>query len=181
MTFKGCDATNCFALLIDVQEKLFSKIYECDELKKKIIAVLLSFKALNVPILTSEQYPKGLGNTLTSLKEYVDIIFEKITFSCVKDTQLAAKIQNYFPKSCIVIGIETHICVLQTVRDLVEKGFHVIVLQDATSSRKLIDKQSGLSEMERMGARISTCETILFEMLNSKEHPQFKNISKNIK
>ena len=181
MTFKACDADNTFALLIDVQEKLFPKIYKCDELKEKITLLLKGLKALGIPILRSEQYPKGLGKTIFPLEEYADNVFEKTTFSCMQDTELASEIQKFTPKSCIAFGIETHICVLQTVRNLIENGFSVIVCQDATSSRNEIDKQSALSELGRMGARITTCETILFEMLQAKEHPQFKTISQCVK
>ena len=143
--------------------------------------MLKGLKALGIPILRSEQYPKGLGKTIYPLEEYTNNVFEKTTFSCMQDAKLASEIQKFTPRSCIVMGIETHICVLQTVRDLIENDFSVIVCQDATSSRSEIDKQSALSELRLMGARITTCETILFEMIKAKEHPQFKTISQCVK
>ena len=135
-----------------------------------------AFKLLNIPIHLSEQYPKGLGHTLEPIKNALRCEpFEKTRFSS------ANHILSEPVSSWVLVGIETHVCVLQTAYDLLAAKKQVIIPLDATSSRSQVDYESALDELKSLGARITTCETLLFELLLDAQAVQFKSISKLIK
>lgn len=167
-------------LLIDIQEKLFGKIYDHDRLLTKIQILVAAVKLLHIPILLTEQYPQGLGSTVKGLSDQ-HIRLEKTAFSCAADPQIKNEIMSLPVRTWILAGIETHICVLQTARDLLDQKKEVIIPQDATSSRHLLDRQSALDELRLMQARVTTVETLLFDLLVDAKHPQFKAISQLIK
>ena len=149
-------------------------MHEREILKKKLSLLTYAASLLNIPLYLTEQYPEGLGKTILELNPHKS--YTKTAFSC-----LGALKEDLATPYWIVAGIESHVCVLQTVRDLIKSGKQVVVLQDAIASRSLLDHTSALQEMRAMNARITTVETLLFELLQDAKHPQFKAISQAVK
>ena len=180
------DSSNCSLLLIDVQTKLFPKISEAQPLENSILDCLEVFYTLNVPIFFSEQYPKGLGFTIDKVLEkllsYKAYKFEKTSFSCFPNTLESCKAGKVLKtKQIILIGIETHICVLQTALDLKEKGYEVFIISEAVGSRKTYDKEFAIKRMINNGIHVITFEMMLFELLRDSSNKHFKNLSSLIK
>ena len=180
------DSSNSSLLLIDVQDKLFPKIYEPKNLENAILDCLEVFSTLDIPIFFSEQYPNGLGLTIDRVLEKLLFCkaykFEKTSFSCFPTTSTtlhADQILN--SKQVILIGIETHICVLQTAVDLKGKGYEVYVIFEAVGSRKIYDKELAIKRMIKYGIQVVTFEMMLFELLRDSKNKHFKNLSSLIK
>ena len=180
------DSSDSSLLLIDVQKKLFPKILDAQGLENSILDCLEVFYTLNVPIFFSEQYPKGLGFTtdkvLEKLISYKAYKFEKTSFSCFPNSLEpcnAGKILK--AKQVVIIGIETHICVLQTAMDLKNKGQEVFVIFEAVGSRKKYDKEFAIKRMINNGIQVITFEMMLFELLRDSKNKHFKNLSSLIK
>lgn len=163
-------------LLIDIQEKLFAKVAGAALLASRLQILSKACTLLQIPIVLTEQYPQGLGKTIDALS-HIPVSFEKTAFSCLGDEKIKKAIIASGCQSWIVAGIESHVCVLQTVRDLLKNKMIPIVVQDALSSRNLLDHTSAIEEMRSLGARITTTETLLFELLQDAKHPQFKQIA----
>lgn len=167
-------------ILIDVQEKLIAKMYNKEALTQVLIQTIKAFQILEIPIILTEQYPKGLGKTIPDLHKILHsstLIFEKESFSACKESKIAAKIKEIDKKNWVLIGVEAHVCVLQTAFDLCEDSKKVTILQDGISSRNLEHKESALKEMEKKNCRMTCLETLLFELLGNAKHPKFKEIS----
>lgn len=166
-------------LIIDVQEKLLNAVFNKDLCGKKAAIVAETAKILGIPLVVTEQYPKGLGSTVEEVKKSLDEaqFFEKTSFSAfdkVKDA-LSDK------KQVVIFGIETHICVSQTVESLINAGYEVHVVKDACGSRAEAEYIAGLERMKDNGAHILTTEIALFEWLKSSKHPKFKEVQMLIK
>ncbi len=134
-----------------------------------------------MPIAYSEQYPQGLGATeesLLSLLEGKAERFEKQSFSCASEPHINTVLNQWKRKQIVVAGMETHVCVLQTVLELRDMGFQVYVVEDAVSSRKNRDKELALQRMQQNGVVIVSKEMVMFEWLHRADHPKFKEISK---
>lgn len=174
---------NSIALLIDIQEKLFPSVHHGDALIENVQKLLAGLRVLQVPIIYSEQYPKGLGGTLESLRNnLVDATYvTKTSFSCCAAEDFIPTLEQYARKVVLVMGIETHICVQQTVLDLLEKEYQPVVVADCVSSRKDYNKEIALERMRQEGAVITTVESILYEMMGSAKAPEFKQILEIIK
>jgi hypothetical protein len=174
---------NTLALIIDVQERLFPHIYEKEILEKNIRILISGLKILDIAILVTEQYPKGLGFTIPALNEVLpsNPAIEKISFSCCDEPAFIKSLAHSGQKSIIIAGIESHVCVLQTVIDLFKQGYQPIVIEDCVSSRNPNDKKIALKRMRQEGAIVSTYESILFELLRVSGTEQFKAISKLVK
>lgn len=165
-------------LLIDVQERLFSKIFEHEKLQDVFLKAAQAFQILQIPIYVTEQYPKGLGETVKPIKRVLGSashFYEKNTFSAVKEPEILPIFKT--KEQWILMGLETHICVLQSAFDLIDLSKEVIVLQDAVGSRDPSNKKSALEEMGKKKIRISCLETLLFELLGHAKHKNFKSIS----
>lgn len=173
---------DAIVLVIDIQEKLMPAILEKEELVNKSKILISGAKILEVPIFVTEQYPKGLGKTIGEIDALTknDPIFEKISYTCCTD-EVLAYLEKSKRKQVIITGVETHVCVYQTTRDLLNHGYSVFVASDAVSSRTLENKQNGIALMKDMGAVISNTETLLFDMLKISGTPEFKAISKLVK
>jgi len=178
------DAQSTLLMVIDIQEKL------CKAMDPEILAsttanvsiLLEASREYNIPVLVSEQYPAGLGATIPELKEAAAITpLEKMSFSCCGDEGIVAKIAGSGRKTIIVTGMETHICVLQTVLDLLKNGYDVQVVSDAVISRKKGNWRIGLSLAAAAGALISSTETILFQLLQRAGTAEFKKLSKLVR
>lgn len=169
-------------LLIDIQEKILSVIFENERVVENALKLIMGFNVMRLPIYFTEQYPKGLGNTKAELlKELNGSAIQKMSFSCSGAGDLFGELINNDIKQVVVCGIESHVCVQQTVLDLLSNGFQVNVAADAVSSRKKFDYESALNRMNKNGAEITTTESVLFELLNICGTEEFKSVSKIIK
>jgi nicotinamidase-related amidase len=173
----------CVGLMIDFQERLLPHIHENELLLKNTEILIRGLQALEIPVLVTEQYTKGLGFTVDALKQLFPSFqsIEKIAFSCCDDEQFAVKLKSLAKKYIIIAGIESHVCVLQTSMDLLEKGFTPVVVEDCVSSRKLNDKLLAIKRIDKMGGLITTYESILFELTRFAGTETFKAISKLVK
>lgn len=172
------------AVLIDVQSKLFPHIANSDDLLAQSIKLIKGLKALNIPILVTEQYPKGLGATLPELIEALGDSYnpiEKMSFSVCGSAEFMLALKETHRYNLIVAGIEAHVCVQQTILDLSEKYVNPVLIQDCISSRNENDKSVAVDRMKTLGITLATAESILFEMCRSAEAPEFKTISKIVK
>jgi nicotinamidase-related amidase len=143
--------------------------------------LLAAARILDVPALVSEQYPKGLGHSAPELGLQDEPRIEKTVFSAVRaDGFDRSKIARHERGQAIVCGIETHVCVSQTIHDLLARGVEVHVPADAVGSRHQIDYERGLERLQRAGAVVSTVETALFELLGQAGTPEFKSVQKLI-
>ncbi len=170
-------------LIIDIQERLFPVITGNNLLLENVLKLLKGINVLSIPVFYTEQYSKGLGDTLKVIKdELVETsALQKMTFSCSGSTELMDEIRKAKVSQLIICGVEAHVCVQQTVLDFLANGFFVSVPADAISSRKIIDYEISLSRMRDAGADITTVEAILFELLEVCGTPEFKAVSKIVK
>lgn len=173
-------ASESAVILIDVQEKLTPLISGYEQLIAACEWVLSVATTLGVPLILSEQYPQGLGPTLPELNQLcVDAVkIEKNHFSCAADTIAFKKIQNLKRKQLVLIGIETHVCVLQTALDLLRHDYEVFVVVDAVSSRALHDKEVAIARMQQQGVQVISKEMALFEWAHLAGTQVFKDLSK---
>ncbi|HAT2139225.1 TPA: isochorismatase family protein [Legionella pneumophila] len=167
-------------VLIDVQEKLTPAILNLDLFLARCEWLLKLARKLDVPVLASEQYPKGLGRTVSPLSSYInqEECIEKIHFSCMQEPQYINLLKGYNKNQLILIGIEAHVCVLQTAIEMKGYGFDVFVVVDGVSSRSEFDLKYGLKRMKQNGIHLITAEMVLFEWLKQAGTAEFKAISK---
>lgn len=171
-------------LLIDVQDKLFPLVDHSCEVFKKIHLLIEGFNILDIPIWVSEQYPEGLGSTLERLKNVLKpntVYLRKTSFSCLKDDSLRKTLLASSIDQWILAGIEAHVCVLQSAKDLIKAGKQVAVINDAISSRSIYDFSTAIAEMRDIGVRVTSTETVLFELVENSKAPEFKSISSLVK
>ena len=175
---------NTQAILVDVQEKLFHHIYDFQNLEINLNKLLQGLMNLDIPFIVSEQYTKGLGHTILSLRETIDSLYqplEKIEFSCADNPNMMSKINDMGRKNVLLFGIESHVCILQTAVDLKEKGYNPIVIEDCVSSRNINDKKIAMERLKSEGIVLTTMESILFELCRISGNSRFKTISKIVK
>ena len=171
-------AETAHLLVVDVQEKLLPKIRAAAELVRNIAFLLDACRVLNVPASATEQYPKGLGPTAPELASRLALpLPEKVAFSCCAIDSLVERFHAGGRPAILVAGIETHVCVLQTVLDLRALGFQAFVPVDAVGSRFAIDYETALRRMEQAGAVLCTSEMAVFEMTREAGTPRFRQIS----
>ena len=178
-----CRRDDTAVLVVDYQEKLIPAICNKEELLKRTQILLQGLQLLGVPVIISEQYPKGLGSTVAEVREVVGDTkaYEKGSFSCWDDEGLRDAINATGCRNILVCGTETHICVLESAIDMKMAGKEVMIVADCVGSRFPQDKEMGLRRAEQEGIRVCTTETVLFEMLRFSGTPEFKAISKLIK
>ncbi|MEZ5070430.1 MAG: hydrolase [Bacteroidales bacterium] len=174
---------NAVGLVIDMQERLFPHMAESDRLLERTRLLLMGLRLLEVPVMLTEQYPKGLGPTLEQVMEMQGVtrVSEKLTFSCCGEPGFVKALENSARSQVLICGIETHVCILQTTLDLMERGFQAVVIADCVSSRSLADKDIALARMRSEGAVITTAESLLFELTERAGTEQFKAISRLVK
>ena len=176
-------SSDTVALVIDIQEKLFPHINNHDRLLSNCKVLLSGLNVLDIPIVATEQYPKGLGSTINDISGLIKNFspIEKLSFSCCGEKKFLNALQGHGKRNILIFGIETHVCVLQTVMDLIERGYHPVIIEDCVSSRKPSDRETALKRMAREGVIITTYESILFELCEVAGTDQFKQISKLVK
>jgi len=168
-------------LLVDMQERLVPAMTGAAELVANCGILLRAAHKLAIPILASEQYPKGLGHTLPELAALAPIRPEKVEFSCCANAVLREELSRAGRKQVVLCGVEAHVCVLQTGLDLIEAGFQVFVVTDAVSSRRVESRDVALRRIAGAGGTPVTVEMALFEWLRSAAAPDFRAISKLIR
>lgn len=171
------------AVGIDYQERLIPAMDDKETLIKNAKVLFQGLEAMEVPLIFSRQYPKGIGDTIPELREVTGTAktYDKMSFSCWENKELKAAIEAHKPRNVILSGTEAHVCVLQTAIDLQAAGCQAIYVADCVGSRKAIDKKYGIKRAKQAGALIVTYEQLLFELLSGAESPYFKTVSKLIK
>ncbi len=177
------DRNNTLFLIIDIQEKLANVMKARDEVVKNCLHLIELSKLLRIPVIVTEQYPKGLGPTVKEIKEHLSDYktVEKMTFSCCEEPVFLNEVKSFNRKSIVITGMETHICVLQTCIGLLKEGFYVHIVRDAVCSRTKENWKTGIEFMRDAGAVITCTETVLFQLLKIAGTEEFKTISKRIK
>ncbi len=174
---------NTAGLVIDIQERLFPFIYGHEALAMNSSILIQGLQALRLPILMTQQYTKGLGLTIPPVQRLFagESHIEKIAFSCCDEPAFMSRLTALNKKFIVITGIETHVCVLQTATDLLERGFIPVIVEDCVSSRRQNDKMVAIERMRNAGAVITTYESVLFELLRYAGTDEFKAISKLVK
>ena len=165
-------------LIIDMQERILPVIRNYETVLENTVKLIKGFKTMQLPIYFTEQYPKGLGPTsqiiLNELERYS--AYQKMSFSCSGAENLFDELHKKKLSQIVVAGIESHVCVQQTVLDLIANNYQVNLAANAVSSRKEIDYNIALDRMRTLGAEITTSESILFELLEVCGTPEFKEV-----
>lgn len=171
-------------LLIDIQEKMLPAIYQKETLLKPTKTLITTAEVFKLPVLVTEQYPQGLGATIPELKVRLDQVkanfWAKTSFSaCLPEIMI--QILNHKIDTILIAGIESHVCVFQTTRDLLRDNYNVHIVADAVGSRDPENKKIALQLMAEMGAVITNSETVAFDLLKDAKAEQFKVISNALK
>jgi nicotinamidase-related amidase len=178
------DPSSSLLLLVDVQDRLAAAMPPAalDAVVANGRVLLEAARLLGVPVLATEQYPKGLGPTVGPLKEMFVAAgvqpIEKMTFDACGEPRVAQALAARSPRSVIVAGVEAHVCVFQTARELVRRGMSVCVVADAVASRREENRALGLGLAERAGAHIAPAETVVFDWLQRAGTEEFRALSK---
>ncbi len=171
-------------LVVDVQGKLASLMYDHERLFANLERMIRAAQLLELPILWTEQAPEKIGETVEPIKNLLFPVLKPIhkkSFSCYRCPEFLEHLKAINRRQIIVVGIETHVCVYQTVCDLRTHGYDVHLIADAVSSRTQDNKELAIARMRDEGATIATAEMTMCELLKTSEHPKFKAIMTNIK
>ncbi len=174
-------------VVVDVQERLVpaihAELYPASLRNMKIM--IEAAAALGLPIIVTEQYPKGLGRTVGDIREALSgkdhRLVEKTSFSCARDEGFLAAVSAAGRRQIVIVGMETHVCVYQTSVDLARAGYSVFVLDDAVSSRFLHNYRSGLQALRDGGCTVFSTETAVFQLLKAAATPEFRKVAPLIK
>jgi nicotinamidase-related amidase len=168
-------------LVVDIQERLLAAMppEAAERLVRRTVAAIQGARALGLPVVATEQYPKGLGPTVPAVRETLAVTpIEKVQFSCALPSVLEAL---HGRTQVLLTGMETHVCVFQTARDLAERGATPYLCVDAVLSRTEADRQVGLELCKEAGAVVTSVETALFDLLGKAGTPEFKAVSQAVK
>ncbi len=170
-------------VVIDIQERLLPAISNNEEVVRNSVLLINGARILGVPIIITEQYPKGLGPTVSAIAEAADKIqaIEKITFSCAGEDNFLQALDAANADTVVLCGIETHVCVLQTALDLYQRGIRVQVAADAVGSRSPANRESAMAEMRQAGIVPTAAESVLFKLLRVAGTPEFKQVAKLVR
>jgi len=176
-------ASDSVLVIIDMQERLVPAMQAPARTLKNAKLLLQSADACTVPVLLTEQYPQGLGNTVPDIAQLAGDakVIEKLHFSCMEDTQFHSCFSALNRKQAVLAGMEAHICVVQTAASLVEQGYEVFVVSDATASRTLESEKACLTRLNASGVNVVTTEMVIFEWLGKAGSPAFKTLLPLIK
>lgn len=176
-------AKDSVLIVIDVQERLVPAMQAPAKTLSNTKVLLNAARENSVPIILTEQYPEGLGHTIPDILKAAGPaeVISKLHFSCMEDEKFAAAFRKMGRKQAVIVGMEAHICVVQTAASLMEEGFEVFVVSDATASRTLESEQACLARMSAAGANIVTTEMVVFEWLGKAGTPAFKKLLPTIK
>lgn len=178
------DREDSLLLVVDVQSRFVPVIYEGEALVKQVGILMQAANIIGIPTLVSEQYPKGLGHTDERLQAFYSEkthCLEKDAFGCGADEAMASWLQAQHKKQIVVCGIEAHVCVNQTVHQLLRAGYEVFLVENAVSSRTSENKEIALKRMRYSGAISVSTEMVLFEWMQAATYPHFKAVQSLIK
>ena len=174
---------NTIGLVIDIQERLVPVMEESEQLVENCSKLIQGLQILGLPLLVTQQYTKGLGETIDEIKSLFTAFqyIEKKDFSCLDEPVFAEKLALSGAKNVIICGIESHVCVLQTAIDLKAAGYTPVVVSDCVSSRSFDNLDLAAERFRYEGIMMTSYESILFELTRSAGAPGFKEISKLVK
>ena len=170
-------------LVIDIQERLLPAMDRKEQVLQNCITLIRGLETLNIPLIVTQQYTKGLGETVEPVRNAInDFSFiEKREFSCCGESEFLKQLKTTKAKNILICGIESHVCVLQTAIDLKEAGLTPIIVADCISSRKDTDFKFAIERFKYEGIMLATHESVLFELTQSSKAEEFKTISKLVK
>jgi hypothetical protein len=174
---------NTIGLIIDIQERLFPAMWEKESLLRNSLTLIQGLTELKIPLIVTQQYSKGLGETIREIKSVIpDFGFiEKRSFSCCDEPVFMESLKKTGAKNVIICGIESHVCVLQTAVDLKAAGFNPVVVMDCVSSRVPASIEIAKERFRLEGIIMTSAESILFELTRTSAAPEFKAISNLVK
>jgi len=174
---------NTVGLVVDIQERLVPAMDESESLVNNCSILIEGLQLLNIPLLVTQQYTKGLGETMEEIRSIIKNFepIEKRDFSCCDEATVVGKLKEMNAKNIIICGIESHVCVLQTAVDLKEAGFNPVVVMDCVSSRSVHNIDLAAERFRNEGIMMTSYESILFELTRSSAAEEFRAISKLVK
>ncbi len=177
------DRNEAVLVIVDIQERLAAVMSERQRVIDNCLHLIEISKLLKIPVIITEQYPKGLGPTASEIREAIQPYepLEKITFSCCGEPLFSEKLASLVRKKVILVGMETHVCVLQTCIGLLKEGYHVHAVRDAICSRAKGNFKTGIGFMRDAGSVVTCTEAVLFQLLERAGTEEFKIISRRIK
>lgn len=179
------EKNNTALLIIDIQERLCDVMDEdmLDTVISNTSLLINSFNIMNIPIIETKQYPKGLGDTIDDIKDIINplLTVEKTSFSVGNNNDVLHILNEKQIKNIVVVGMEAHICVLQTVIDLINNGFNVYVVADAVISKNDFSWETALDMMQKSNAYITVAETVIYQLIGDSSNKEFKEIHKLLK
>jgi nicotinamidase-related amidase len=180
---KLLNVDDCLLMVVDLQEAFAPHIQNFPDVVERSRIMIEAARLLNLPIIATEQYPKGLGRTVEPIRQALGDCryYDKLTFSCLQDPAVIEAVLPLKRRQVILIGIETHVCIAQTALDLLSNDRLPYVAADAVSSRRPPDHQTAMTRMRDAGAIITTSEAAIMEWLVSSKHEKFRTISKLVK
>lgn len=180
---KLLDRNRSVLVVMDVQERLYPKIHEHERVLSRIDLLLSAASVMKVPVVLTEQYPKGLGRTIEEIRNALPDAqpLEKMDFSCVPAPGFMETLSSMHRDQIILTGIEAHICVAQTALDLVSHGENVFVCTDAVSSRRPLDVKFSMKRLSQNGLTLVTAESVVFEWLRCAGTDEFKALQSKLK
>ena len=184
MSHIPASVSSCKLVLIDVQERLVPAMCDFESTGNRIKLLLSGAKELNLPVIVTEQYPQGLGHTLPEFSELLPEntpVIAKTGFSVFEEPAFAEEIKKTSPETLIFCGIESHVCVYQSVLDSLAAGHNTVLVCDAVTSRKSADRDAAVEQMRAAGAMVVGTEAVLFMLLRNAKNPAFKAVSKLVR
>lgn len=178
MTIDFPEPRSSAVIAVDLQTKLLPVIHEKDAVLNRALMLMRGAQILQCPVLATEQYPKGLGSTVPEAAElFTEQAVEKHTFSIFGEEAFTTRLRQFAPKSLIFCGVETHVCVLQSIMDALKAGYRVYLAADGCGSRRESDKSLALDLLRTAGVPVLSAEALLFALLRDSRHPAFKTVS----
>ena len=184
MGFSILTEQDSIVVVIDIQQRLLTVMpeYTGESVVKQTDILLQAASEINIPLLITEQYPKGLGTTVETLQPYVSVTnrIEKTCFSCADADGFMSSLRSSHKRQVILVGMEAHICILQTALALQTQGYQVFVVEDAVCSRTQKNQDNAMQRLQQAGVTITNTESVLFEWLGDAKHSAFRTLSKLI-
>ena len=177
------DVSRSALVVVDVQDKLMAAMHEADRVVRETIRAIDAARLLKVPVLCSEHYPAGLGSTVDAVRAAMGDapVVEKVCFSAADETKFMEALRRFDRDQVVLVGIETHICLLQTAADLTARGFRVQVAVDAVTSRTAENRRIGLDRLRALGVTLTCVESVVFEWTRRAGTEVFKSVSRLVR
>ena len=177
------NSADAVLVIIDIQGNLAQAMFDKENLFANSVKLIKGFKVLNLPVIVTEQIPQKLGQTLPQIAAELEGVnpIAKESFSCWDEKNFKEHLEALNRKDVVLLGIETHVCVYQTALDLISSGYNVHLVADAVSSRTTENRQIGIDAIKSAGAKITSTEMVLFELLRTAADPKAKELFKIVK